>query len=73
MKIRERIEKWRRARKERQCRQIAESIFQVREYNGKFWLTKHGDIVLPATMLKIDIIDALADIRQEYYEFLINQ
>ena len=36
----------------------AESIFQIKEYEGNLWITYDGNLVMPISMLKNIILDS---------------
>lgn len=46
--------------------QAARDIFQVKEHDGKLWLTHNGNLVLPCDMLKGEPMAVLGEIRQLY-------
>ena len=46
--------------------QAARDIFQVKEYDGKLWLTHNSNLVLPCDMLKGEPMAVLGEIRQLY-------
>lgn len=71
MSIKEYVKKWknRRAMKKRLQREWkAEELFQLKEYNGKIWLTFNGNRVCPCDMLKEQPVEAVRQMRELYVE-----
>ena len=54
--------------KEERIRQAAGDLFQVREYEGKLWLTFNNCLVCPCDMFKGEPMSTLNDIRDLYVE-----
>lgn len=50
----------------RKNEEIANDLFQVKEYSSEIWLTYNGNLVCPASMLKDDIVMALGMMRSLY-------
>lgn len=55
-------------RHEKQVKEHAEDLYQIREYKGQVWLTFNGYLICPCTFLEIDYVHALEDIRGMYVE-----
>lgn len=43
-------------------------IYQIEEYEGKFWLTFNGALICPTEMFVLEPLEALNDIRKLYVE-----
>ena len=48
--------------------EVAKSLYQVREVNGALWLTFQGNAVIPASMLKDDILVVIDTLRAKFVE-----
>ena len=46
------------AKKHQRLVSAAESIFQIKEYEGNLWITYDGNLVMPISMLKNIILDS---------------
>ncbi len=63
--------RYREYQKVRQCRRAerdAEDLFQIREHDGKLWLTFNHFLVCPCTMLGKMPVDAVGEMRRLYVE-----
>lgn len=54
--------------KEERIRLSACDLFQVREYEGKLWLTFSGNLICPCDMFKSEPMNSLNEIRDLYVE-----
>lgn len=54
--------------KEERIRLAARDIFQVKEFEGKLWLTYNGNLICPCDMFKAEPMDNLNEIRALYVE-----
>lgn len=52
--------------------ELARELFQICEHDGQIWLTYNGERVIPESMLNIDAIHALAQLREMYLNDLCN-
>ena len=52
----------------KQAEQDAREIFQIREHNGEIWLTHCGSLVCPCSMLNVEPVEALREMRGLYVQ-----
>lgn len=50
----------------------AEEFYQITERNGELWLTYTGVPVVPQSLLKKDILEALKELRELYVQLKNN-
>lgn len=51
----------------------AKEIYQIKEKNGELWLTFNGYSVIPASMLRDDIITSLETLRNLFINTINNR
>lgn len=52
----------------KRAEQNAQSIYQIREHNGELWLTYCDSLVCPCSMLNLEPVDALREMRGLYVQ-----
>ena len=57
---------WLFGKSKEKCLEEAQETYQIKEFDGKLWLTKDGALICPMDMFQAKPIDALDEIRGLY-------
>lgn len=65
------IQRWKehlKAKREKELKERADELYQMKEHEGEMWITFDGELIMPTRFIDGDPIQVLRQIRAAYIE-----